>query len=98
MTTSTIPMDQITTIAQRGQEAVTTAVRTVTETVQRYATNATPESPLPSAADAHGLVDAYFDLGTKLLADQRELASILVDAGAKNADAAAAQVRNLSAN
>ncbi len=98
MTTPTIPLDQVTTIAQRGQEAVATAVRTWSETVQRYATNFTPETAVPSAADVHGIADAFFDLSAQLLADQRELASILVDTGVQTADAVAGHVRNLTAN
>jgi uncharacterized hydantoinase/oxoprolinase family protein len=98
MTTPTIPLDQVATIAQRGQEAVATAVRTWTETVQRYATNFTPETAVSRAADVHGIADAYFDLSAQLLADQRELAAILVDTGTKTADAIAGHVRSFAAN
>jgi uncharacterized hydantoinase/oxoprolinase family protein len=91
-------MDQVATIAQRGQEAVTTAVRTWTDTLQRYATNFSPETAVPSAEDVQGIADAYFDLSTQLLADQRELATILVDAGVKTADAVAGHVRTFAAN
>jgi uncharacterized hydantoinase/oxoprolinase family protein len=66
--------------------------------VQRYATNFTPESAVPTAADVHGLADAYFDLSAQLLADQRELATILVDTGVKTADAVAGHVRTFAAN
>ncbi len=98
MTTPTIPVDQITTIAQRGQEAVTTAVRTWTETLQRYATNASPEAPLPSTEDAHAIVGAYFDLTAQLVADQRELTALLVDSGAQTAEAFVSQLKAVAAN
>jgi uncharacterized hydantoinase/oxoprolinase family protein len=91
-------MDQVATIAQRGQEAVASAVRTWTDTVQRYATNFSPETAVPTAADVHSIADTYFDLSSQLLADQRELAAILVDTGVKTADAVAGHVRSFAAN
>src|SRR3954463_12135534 len=98
MTTPTIPVDQINTIAQRGQEAVTAAVRTWTETLQRYAGNASPEAPLPTAEDAHAIVGAYFDLTAQLVAAQRELTSLLVDSGTQTAEAFVSQLKTVAAS
>ena len=92
-----MPTDQFTSIAQRGQEAATTAVRTWTETLQRYATTFTPEAALPSAADAHSMVNTYFDLATQVLADQRALASELIDNAAQATDTIVDRVRTLAA-
>jgi hypothetical protein len=41
----------------------------------------TAESPLPPAADVHAAVDVWFDLVERLVAEQRGLATTLVDAG-----------------
>lgn len=94
----TAPTDQLTDFTKRSQEAVTTAVRSWTETLQRYATNASPEAPLPSAEDAHAIVGAYFDLTAQLVADQRELTALLVDSGAQTAEAFVGQLKTVAAN
>lgn len=97
MTTSTTPTEQFTAFAQRGQDAVNTAVRTWTEIVQRYVTAFTPETAMPTATDAKAVVNAYYDVAAQVLAGQRAFASELVDTGAKAADALVAQLRARSA-
>ena len=68
----TTPTDQFVDIANRSQEAVTTAVRTWADTVQSFASKLTAgQSQLP---DLSSVVDQYFDLAEKVLANQRELA------------------------
>src|SRR5690348_18441868 len=71
--TMTAPTDQFVDIANRGQEAVTTAVRTWTDTVQTFASKLTAgQSPV---TDLQGVVDQYFDFVEKVLANQREFAN-----------------------
>jgi class 3 adenylate cyclase len=73
--------------ARRGQEAVTTAVHTWSDAVQNYAgTLYTGPFPLPNA---HAAVNAAFDLATQLLAQQREFANTLLDAGTRTGEAIA---------
>ena len=68
----TTPTDQFVDIANRSQEAVTTAVRTWADTVQSFASKLTAgQSQL---ADLSSVVDQYFDFAEKVLANQRELA------------------------
>lgn len=98
MTTPTLPLDQFTTIAKRGQEAVTAAVQTWTETAQRYVTSYSPEAPLPTAADVHTVTNAYFDLVAQLVADQRTLAAELIDTGAKATETLTSQARSFTTN
>jgi uncharacterized protein HemX len=77
----TAPTDQFVDIAQRTQEAVTTAVRTWADTVQNFAGNLTTgQTQLP---DAQSVVDQYFDFAEKVLANQRQLASQFVAASVK---------------
>jgi len=77
----TAPTDQFVDIANRGQEAVTTAVRTWTDTVQSFASKLTSgQSPV---TDLQGVVDQYFDFAEKILANQRELALQWASATAK---------------
>lgn len=66
------PTDQFVDLATRSQEAVTTAVRTWTDSVQSFTSRLNPgRTPL---ADLTGVVDQYFDLAEKVLANQREIA------------------------
>jgi hypothetical protein len=68
----TMPTNPFTDVADRGQEAATSAVRTWTDTVQSFASTLTAaQSPLP---DLQGVVEQYFDLAEKALADQRAYA------------------------
>jgi hypothetical protein len=73
----TAPTDQFAEIAERSQEAVTTAVRNWTDAVQSF-TGSRPTLP-----DAQTVVDTYFDFAEKALAKQRELAQQAVAAGVK---------------
>ena len=94
--TPTIPTDKLAAIAQHGQEAISAAVETWTQTAQNYAPSFSPEAPLPTAADAHRVVKASFDLAEQLLADQRDLTVVLVDAGTQAADSIGHQFRTLT--
>ena len=68
----TAPSDQFVDIANRSQEAVTTAVRTWTDSVQSLASQMTAgQGQLP---DLQGVVDQYFDFAEKVLANQRQFA------------------------
>ena len=71
----TAPTDQFADIAERSQEAVTTAVRIWTDAVQSFTGNQ------PTLPDAQTVVDTYFDFAEKALAKQRELAQQAVTAG-----------------
>jgi hypothetical protein len=88
------PTDQITDqfvdIAKRGQEAVTTAVRTWADTVQSFT------GTQPTLPDARSFVDTYFDAAEKALAHQRETAHQAVAAGVKAAEAFAAQAAKVT--
>jgi hypothetical protein len=101
MTSATIPAEQFTAIAQRSQEATTTAVRTWTETLQSYADSFSAENPLPRTDDVKHAVDAWFDLVNVLVTEQRALAKTLVDASAalgEQARAAATSVTSATSN
>jgi hypothetical protein len=66
------PYSQFVDNTNHGEEAVTTAVRTWGDTVQSFAGNLTSgQSPLPAL---QGVVEQYFDLAEKVLANQREFA------------------------
>ena len=68
----TAPTDQFVDIANKSQEAVSTAVRTWTDTVQSFASKLTAgQSPV---TDLQGVVDQYFDFAEKVLTSQREFA------------------------
>ena len=87
----TAPTDQFVDIANRSQEAVTTAVHTWAETMQSFAsTLSSGESQLPNLT---GVVDQYFDFAEKLLANQREFAKQWASATAKAAEAVAEQTQ-----
>ena len=87
----TAPTDQFVDIANRGQEAVTTAVRTWTDTVQTFASKLTAgQSPV---TDLQGVVDQYFDFAEKVLANQRELVSQWASATVKASEAVTEQAQ-----
>lgn len=78
MTTAT---DEFVQLTQRSQEAVTTAVRGWTETLQTYAGSITTGHPLPSTADTVAVVESWFDLAGRLLTEQRTVAIAAVTRG-----------------
>ena len=87
----TAPTDQFVDIANRGQEAVTTAVRTWTDTVQTFASKLTAgQSPV---TDLQGVVDQYFDFVEKVLANQREFANKWASATVKASEAVTEQAQ-----
>ena len=87
----TAPTDQFVDIANRSQEAVTTAVRTWTDTVQSFASKLTAgQSPV---TDLQGVVDQYFDFAEKVLANQREFANQWASAAVKASEAVTEQTQ-----
>jgi hypothetical protein len=89
--TMTAPTDQFVDLANRSQEAVTTAVRTWSDTVQSFASRLTTgQSQLP---DLTGVVDQYFDFAEKVLANQREFAHQWASATAKASEAVTEQAQ-----
>ena len=87
----TTPTDQFVDIANRSQEAVTTAVRTWADTVQSFASKLTAgQSQL---ADLSSVVDQYFDFAEKVLANQRELAEQWAAATLKATEAVTEQAQ-----
>ena len=87
----TAPTDQFVDIANRGQEAVSTAVRTWTDSVQSFASKLTAgQSQLP---DPHTVVDQYFDFAEKVLASQREFAQQWASATLKATEAVTEQAQ-----
>jgi hypothetical protein len=89
----TAPTDQFVTIAQRGQEATTAAVRTWTESLKTYAQHYSAENPLPRPTEVHTVVDAWFDLTARLLDEQRAFVSTLVDTATEATNAMQNQTR-----
>ncbi len=86
----TAPTDQFVDIAKRGQEAVTTAVRTWADSVQSFTGNLTSgHAQLP---DPLTVVDGYFDFAEKVLATQRRLASEFDSASVKAGETVQEQV------
>ena len=86
----TTPTDQFVDIANRSQEAVTTAVRTWADSVQSIAGNLTAgQAQLP---DPQSVVDTYFDFAEKVLANQRQLATQFVSASVKAGETVQEQV------
>ncbi|MEN3300846.1 hypothetical protein [Pseudonocardia sp.] len=77
------PTEQFADYAKRGQEAVTSAVKTWADTVQDYAGPFTGHRP--TSADAHAALDTAFDttldVVQKIVAGQRQVARTLLDAG-----------------
>jgi len=87
----TAPTDQFVEIANRSQEAVTTAVRTWADTVQSFTSKVTAgQGQLPDLA---GVVDQYFDFAEKVLANQRELAQQWASATVKASEAVTEQTQ-----
>src|SRR3954464_3327794 len=85
------PTDQFVDIANRSQEAVTTAVRTWADTVQSFASKLIAgQSQL---ADLSSVVDQYFDLAEKGLANQREWAQHGASAPLKATEAVTEQTQ-----
>ena len=69
------PQDQFTKIAKQGQDAVTGAVRTWADAVQRLS-----GQPGASVPDMTAVVDNAFDLAERLLATQREFTKSVLQA------------------
>jgi hypothetical protein len=91
----TAPTDQFVDIANRSQEAVTTAVRTWTDSVQSFASKLTAgQGQLP---DLQGAVEQYFDFAEKVLANQREFAQQWASAAAKASEAVTEQAQRATA-
>jgi hypothetical protein len=87
----TAPTDQFADIANRSQEAVTTAVRTWADTVQSFASKVTAgQGQLP---DLTSVVDQYFDFAEKVLANQREFAQQWASATVKASEAVTEQAQ-----
>jgi hypothetical protein len=85
------PTDQFVDIANRSQEAVTTAVHTWADTVQSFASKLIAgQSQL---GDLSSVVDQYFDLAEKVLANQRELAQHWASATLKATEAVTEQAQ-----
>ncbi|MCW0214501.1 MAG: hypothetical protein OJJ54_14170 [Pseudonocardia sp.] len=77
------PTEQFADYAKRGQEAVTSAVRTWTDAVGDLAGTVTGRRP--SSADAQAVLDTAFDttleVVQKVVDGQRQVARTLLDAG-----------------
>ena len=87
----TAPTDQFVDIANRSQEAVSTAVRTWTDTVQSFASKVTAgQGQLP---DLPSVVDQYFDFAEKVLANQREFVQQWATATVKASEAVTEQAQ-----
>jgi hypothetical protein len=87
----TTPTDQFVDIANRSQEAVTTAVHDWADTVQSLASKVTAgQSQLPNL---HSVVDQYFDFAEKVLTSQREYAQQWASATVKATEAVSEQVQ-----
>jgi len=78
------PTDQFIEIANRTQEAVTTAVRTWADTVQTFTGSVTGSRP--SLPNAQGAVDRYFDFAEQILESQRRIAKTVLTASAQAAE------------
>jgi hypothetical protein len=85
----TAPTDQFVEIANRTQEAVTTAVRTWADTVQSVAGGFA--GGRPALPDAHVAVDRYFDFAHQVLDNQRRFAQSVLTAGTQAAEAVTEQ-------
>jgi hypothetical protein len=91
----TAPTDQFVELTHRSQEAIASAVRSWSDTVQTLAGTVTVHEPqLP---DAHAAVDAAFDFAARVLADQREYAKALVAVGTRTFEVVAEQVSQATA-
>jgi hypothetical protein len=78
------PTDQFIEIANRTQEAVTSAVRTWADTVQTFTGSVTGSRP--SLPNAQGAVDRYFDFAEQILESQRRIAKTVLTASAQAAE------------
>ena len=76
----TSPQDRISKIAQQGQEAVSGAVRTWSDSLQRLSGQAGG-----SATDVSALLDNAFDLAERLLETQRQFTKNVLEAVASRA-------------
>ncbi len=85
--------DEFTAIAQRTQDATSTAVRSWTESMKSYTEHITAENPLPQPGDVHAILDTWYDLASKLVAEQRRFVKTVVDAGTEAAGAVTEQAR-----
>jgi hypothetical protein len=90
----TAPTDQFADLANRSQEAVTTAVRTWADTVQSFASKVT--SGQGQLSDLPSVVDTYFDFVEKVLANQREFAQQWASATVKASEAVTEQAQRAS--
>ena len=87
----TAPTDQFVDIANRSQEAVTSAVQTWADTVQSFASKVTAgQGQLP---DLPSVVETYFDFVEKVLANQREFAQQWASAATKATEAVTEQAQ-----
>jgi hypothetical protein len=87
----TAPEDQFMQVARQGQEAISTAMRTWTETFQTMIGGANPaQSGLPSPQQ---VLDNVFDFAEQLLASQRAFATRVLAVGMEATDAATSKVR-----
>jgi cell division septum initiation protein DivIVA len=87
----TAPTDQFVDLANRSQEAVTTAVRTWTDSVQSLSSRLTAgQGQLPNL---QGVVDQYFDFAEKVLANQREFAQQWASAAVRVSEAVTEQAQ-----
>jgi hypothetical protein len=87
----TAPTDQFVDIANRSQEAVTSAVQTWADTVQSFASKVTTTpGQLP---DLPSVVETYFDFVEKVLANQREFAQQWASAATKATEAVTEQAQ-----
>ena len=87
----TMPTGQFADTARPSQEAITTAVHSWADTMQSFASNlASGQSQMP---DLQHVVDQYFDLAEKILANQRELAQQWTSATAKASQAVTEQAQ-----
>ena len=89
--------DEFTAIAQRTQDATSTAVRGWTETMKSYTEHVTAENPLPQPADVQAFVNTWFDLASQLVAEQRQFVKTVVEAGIEAAGTVTEQARAAAA-
>jgi 4-aminobutyrate aminotransferase-like enzyme len=92
------PISEFVRIAEQGQEMAGQALRTWTETVQKYADTITEARPAPRLAELSAAVDAYFDRASEILAAQREAATTVVTAGTEAVEGAVKRARSFAAS
>jgi hypothetical protein len=87
----TAPQDQFTQVARQGQDAIASAMRTWTESVQSMLGSGTSaQSGLPSPQQ---ILDNVFDFAEQLLASQRAFATRVLAVGLEANDAATGKAR-----